>query len=429
MMVVDQGKYGRSEQGVPKPGRGRVVAPGDTIYSLYLSTRATEETRAVSDEIVPFRIEIPQSELDDLHERLARTRWPDELPGAGWAYGIPLDYVRELAQYWRSGYDWRRHEARLNEFPQFTTTIDGAHVHFLHVRSPEPGALPLIITHGWPGSIAEFLNVIGPLADPRSHGGDPADAFHVVAPSMPGYGFSGPTRERGWNMRRVAAAWAQLMSWLGYGRYGAQGGDWGSGISRELGVIDAAHVVGVHVNMLNAPVPTDPAELAGLTATEQARLEVAARFRAEGRGYGMIQSTRPQTLAYALTDSPVGQLAWIVEKFREWTDSTARPEDAVDRDQMLTNVTIYWLTGTAGSSARLYYETAHSGAQGPPEPALVPTGVAVFPREIAPPIRRFAERSNNIVHWSEFDRGGHFAAMEVPDLLVGDVREFFRLVR
>jgi epoxide hydrolase len=302
-------------------------------------------------------------------------------------------------------------------------------VHFLHVRSPEPGALPLIITHGWPGSIAEFLNVIGPLADPRSHGGDPAGAFHVVAPSMPGYGFSGPARERGWNMRRVAAAWAQLMSRLGYRRYGAQGGDWGSGISRELGVIDAAHVAGVHVTMLTAPVPDDPAELAGLTATEQARLGAAARFRAEGRGYGMIQSTRPQTLAYALTDSPAGQLAWIVEKFREWTDSTDRPEDAVDRDQMLTNVTIYWLTGTAGSSARLYYETAHSGAQGPPEPALVPTGVAVFPREIAPPIRRFAERSSNIVHWSEFDRGGHFAAMEVPDLLVGDVREFFQLVR
>ncbi len=379
-----------------------------------------------SDDIQPFTINIPQADLDDLHDRLARTRWPDELPGVGWDYGIPLTYVKELAEYWRIGYDWRAHEAWLNKIPQFTTTIDGANVHFMHVRSPRPDALPLILTHGWPGSIVEFMNMIGPLTDPAGHGGDPADAFHVVIPSIPGYGFSGPTHETGWSSRRVAAAWAELMSRLGYERYGAQGGDWGAGISRELGRLAQGRVVGVHVNMLPSAPPEDPADLAGLTETEQARVQMFARFRTEGVGYGMIQSTRPQTLAYALADSPSGQLAWIVEKFKEWTDSTQWPEDAVDRDLMLTNVTIYWLTGTAGSSARLYYESAKPGGRAGSQPSPVPTGVAVFPREIAPAVRRFAERTNNIVHWSEFDRGGHFAALEVPDLLLGDVREFFR---
>jgi pimeloyl-ACP methyl ester carboxylesterase len=376
-------------------------------------------------QIQPFRIDIPQAELDELQVRLARTRWPDELPGAGWDYGIPLEYVRKLAQYWRTTYDWRAHEQRLNSFPQFTTTIDGQRVHFLHVRSPEPGAIPLIITHGWPGSIVEFTEVIGPLTDPRAHGGDPADAFHLVVPSIPGFGFSGPTKERGWHVQRIAQAWAELMTRLGYQRYGAQGGDWGSSISRELGVIVPGHVIGVHLNMLLPQIPRDQADL---TDEEKARFGRMQQFLATGSGYFTIQSTRPQTLAYGLADSPAGLLAWIVEKFREWTDGEL-PEDAVDRDQMLTNVMVYWLTATAGSSARLYYEAAHSGAWGPPVPSTAPTGFAVFPQEIAPAIRRFAELSNNIVHWSEFDRGGHFAAMEVPDLLVGDVREFFRQLR
>jgi len=379
------------------------------------------------DEIRPFRIDVPQADLDDLRDRLARTRWPDELPGVGWDYGIPLSYLRELAEYWRTRYDWRAAEQRLNEFPQFTTTIDGATVHFLHVRSPEPDALPLVLTHGWPGSIVEFQEIIGPLTDPRAHGGNPADAFHLVVPSIPGYGFSGPTRETGWNVRRVATAWAELMSRLGYQRYGAQGGDWGSAISRDLGVVDPDQVVGVHVNMLFSTPPSDPAEMADLTDDEKARLGMAERYRDELSGYMKIQSTRPQTLAYALTDSPVGQLAWIAEKFREWTDSEQFPEDAVDRDQMLTNVMLYWLTGTAGSSARLYRESALNW--GRQERSTVPTGVAVFPRDLVSPIRRFAERRNNIVHWSEFDRGGHFAAMEEPDLLVGDVRAFFRALR
>lgn len=375
--------------------------------------------------IAPFRIEIPQADLDDLQERLARTRWPDELPGAGWDYGIPLEYVKDLAGYWRSGYDWRFHERKLNEFPQFTTTIDGQRVHFLHVRSPEPGAIPLIITHGWPGSVAEFMNIIGPLTDPGAHGGDPADAFHLVVPSIPGFGFSGPTRDRGWNVRRIAQAWEELMQRLGYQRYGAQGGDWGSSISRELGLIAPGRLLGVHLNML---FPQPPGEVTDLTAEEQARLQAMRTFRTEGMGYAAIQSTRPQTLAYGLTDSPAGQLAWIVEKFGAWTDAGV-PDEAVGRDQLLTNVMLYWLTATAGSSARLYYEAARSGIWGPPATSAVPTGIAVFPREIAPPIRRFAELSNNIVHWSEFDRGGHFAAMEVPGLLTGDIREFFRRFR
>jgi pimeloyl-ACP methyl ester carboxylesterase len=384
---------------------------------------ATESTQRSGAEIRPFRIDIPQADLDDLRDRLGRTRWPDELPGGGWSRGVPLAYLRELAGYWRGTFDWRAQEARLNRFPQFTTSIDGQNVHFLHVRSPEPQALPLIITHGWPGSVAEFMNVIGPLTDPGSHGGDPADAFHVVAPSIPGFGFSGPTTEAGWNVRRIATAWAHLMRRLGYERYGAQGGDWGSGISRDLGIIDPEHVAGVHLNMLLTFPPGDPSQM-DLTDDEKGRLAGLTRFNRELSGYSAIQSTRPQTLAYGLTDSPAGQLAWIVEKFKDWTDSSEVPEDAVDRDQMLTNVMLYWLTGTANSSARLYHEAAPSW--GRVEKSATATGVAVFPRDISRPVRRFAEMNNNIVHWSEFDRGGHFAAMEAPDVLVGDVRAFFR---
>jgi epoxide hydrolase len=366
-------------------------------------------------EISPFRIDVPQADLDDLRGRLARTRWPDELPGAGWDYGIPLEYTRELAEYWRTGYDWRVHEARLNDFDQFTTTIDGQRIHFLHIRSSSADALPLIITHGWPGSVVEFMEIIGPLSD----------TFHLVIPSIPGYGFSGPTHERGWDVRRVARAWAALMARLGYQRYGAQGGDWGAIISRELGLADPEHVAGVHLNML---VSRPPDDLGELTEEEIRRLQAARDFRTTGSGYNMIQSTRPQTLAYGLTDSPAGQLAWITEKFYEWTDG-GLPHEAVDRDQLLTNVTVYWVTGTAGSSARLYYETRQARAWNPAARSEVPTGVAVFPREIAPAIRRFAERDNNITHWSEFDRGGHFAAMEVPELLTGDIRAFFRTLR
>ena len=381
--------------------------------------------------IRPFRIDIPQADLDDLRDRLARTRWPDELPGVGWTRGVPLGYLKELAAYWADGYDWRKQEARLNELPQFTTTIDGANIHFLHVRSPEPDALPLILTHGWPGSIVEFLNVIGPLTDPRAHGGDPADAFHLVIPSLPGYGFSGPTREPGWTTGRVATAWAELMARLGYQRYGAQGGDWGAFVSPELGRIDPDHVVGVHLNAATFGFipfgPVDPEELATFTDAEKARLErLNTSTAGPGNGYFEVQATRPQTLAYALTDSPVGQLAWIVEKFKEWTHAAEVPEDAVDRDQLLTNVMLYWLTGTATPRPACTTRTC-TPASSAPQPVTVPTGVAVFAEDYA--IRRYGERGNNIVHWTEFDRGGHFAAMEAPDLLVGDVRSFFRGLR
>jgi pimeloyl-ACP methyl ester carboxylesterase len=380
--------------------------------------------------IRPFRIDIPQADLDDLRDRLARTRWPEELPGAGWTRGVPLGYLKDLAGYWLTKYDWRKQEATLNELPQFTTEIDGTQVHFLHVSSPESGALPLILTHGWPGSIVEFLKVIGPLTDPRAHGGDPADAFHLVIPSLPGFGLSGPTREAGWSSDRTAKAWAELMSRLGYDRYGAQGGDLGAFVTPELGRIAPDHVVGVHVNAATFGFipfgPVDPDDLATFTEAEKARLERLNKFMSDGNGYFQIQATRPQTLAYGLTDSPVGQLAWIVEKFKEWSHAVEVPEDAVDRDLMLTNVMLYWLTRTGASSAQMYYENMHANSWGK-QPGKTPTGVAVFAEDIA--IRRYGEYGNNIVHWSEFENGGHFAAMDAPDLLVNDVRTFFRGLR
>ncbi|MFC9970877.1 epoxide hydrolase family protein [Spirillospora sp. NPDC127200] len=378
-------------------------------------------------EIRPFQLDIPQAALDDLRARLATTRWPREVEGAGWSRGVPVAYLKELAEYWRTSYDWREHEAKLNLFPQFTTHIDGQDIHFLHVRSPEPNAVPLILTHGWPGSVVEFIELIGPLTDPRTHGGDPATAFHVVVPSIPGFGFSGPTREAGWNSRRVAAAWAELMRRLGYDRYGAQGGDFGAGISRDLGIIDAEHVLAVHVNGgLGIPM-LEPGEEAGLSELEKARLARMAEFMEDAAGYIAIQSTRPQTLAYGLADSPVGQLAWIVDKIRDMSDlAKPLPHEAIDRDQLLTNVTVYWLTGTAGSSAALYYEDAQNW--GEPEVSTVPSGVAMFTvQDIA--IRGQDEKTNNVVRWTEYERGGHFAAMEAPDLLLADIREFFALFR
>jgi epoxide hydrolase len=381
-------------------------------------------------EIRPFRIDIPQPDLDDLHDRLARTRFPDELPGVGWSRGVPLGYLKELAEYWRDSYDWRQWEAKLNELPQYTTEIDTQYIHFLHVRSPEPDAFPLILSHGWPGSVVEFLDVIGPLSDPKAHGGDAADAFHLVIPSLPGFGFSGPTREPGWDSFRMARAFAELMSRLGYERYGAQGGDFGAFISPDLGRVDADHVAGVHVNAATMGfIPfgeVDEATLAEFTDAEKTRFERMNRYLSEGNAYFQIQGTRPQTIAYGLTDSPAGQLAWIVEKFKEWTHPSAElPEKALDRDSVLTNVMLYWLTRAGASSAHIYYESMHTSNW--PTPSTVPTGVAVFAEDI--PIRRFAEQANNIVHWSEFDRGGHFAAMEAPDLLVGDVQKFFRRLR
>lgn len=378
------------------------------------------------DAIRPFTVNIPQEQLDDLADRLGRTRWPVELPGAGWERGVPVSYLRELAEYWRTGFDWRKQEAGLNRFPQFVTSIDGTDIHFLHVRSPEPGARPLMLVHGWPGSVVEFLEVIGPLSDPRAHGGDPADAFHLVIPSLPGHGFSGPLGGTGWCRGRMAAAFNELMDRLGYERYGVQGGDVGAIIAPEMGRRAPDRVTGVHVNALVTFPSGDPAELAGLTGAEQARLAGFKHFRDEMMGYLQLQGTRPNTVAYGLTDSPAGQLGWIVEKFKEWTDAAAElPEDAVDRDLLLANVSVYWFTGTAGSSAQMYWETFHGGAGWGAERSSVPTGCAVFGGGGDFAIRRMAERDHSIVRWTEFDRGGHFAALEAPDLLVGDVRAFF----
>jgi epoxide hydrolase len=378
----------------------------------------------------PFRIEIPQADLDELRRRLAATRWPAQQPGDRWDRGVPLEYLKELAEYWLASYDWPAAEAELNQYPQFITEIDGTDVHFLHVRSPEPDAMPIILTHGWPGSIAEFTRVIGPLTDPRVHGGDPTDAFHLVIPSIPGYGFSGQPREPGWDMVRIARAWAELMHRLGYDRYICQGGDLGAWISLTLAGVDSPHVRGTHVNFLVTAPPADPAELAGLGESDLARLALLARFIDDGAGYMKIQATRPQTLSYGLTDSPVGQLAWIVEKFWDWSGAAKAPEDAVDRDQMLTNVTIYWLTQTAGSAANLYFEVADllpiaARPPSPSPPLPVPLGVAVYAQDVTLPIRQFADRQfSNIVHWREYDRGGHFAAMEQPDVFVADIRAF-----
>lgn len=392
-------------------------------------TTAHQALATTDAAITPFRINVPQADLDALHERLAQTRWPDELANVGWDYGVPLAEMKDLANYWRVSYDWRSQESRLNGYQQYTTTIDGQNIHFLHVRSAEAKALPLLLTHGWPGSVAEFLDVIGPLTDPLAYGGDPVDAFHLVIPSLPGFGFSGPTREKGWDFARVARAWAALMQRLGYGRYGAQGGDVGALVSPELGHVDPDHVVGIHVNAATVGfIPwgdVAPAELATFTEIEKARLERLKKFLTEGNGYFQIQATRPQTMAYSLTDSPAGQLAWILDKFHDWTRGPF--EEAVGRDRILTNVTLYWITGTAGSAARMYYENMHSAPNWGRPPSRTPVAVAAFAEDIS--IKRYGERANNIVRWSDFDRGGHFAAMEAPDLLVADVRAFFRSLR
>ena len=374
--------------------------------------------------VITFRIDVPQPQLDDLRERLRHARWPAPLPGTGWERGVPVDQLRRIAAYWLDEFDWRAVEARLNAYPQFTTRIDDQTIHFLHVRSPEPDALALILTHGWPGSVVEFLEIIGPLTDPVRYGGRPGDAFHVVAPSVPGFGFSVPLEGPGWNHTRIARAWRELMAALGYTRYGAQGGDTGSVVSPILGRIDPGLVVGVHVNGALAYPAEIPAEL---TAVERDRLAAAERVRREGTGYAELQATRPATAAYGLTDSPLAQLAWIVEKFHEWTDPAHElPEDAVDLDLLLADVTLYWLTATGGSSAQLYYEN-RIATDVPTGRSPVPTGFAVFPHDTA--FRAVAEREHNLVHWSEFDRGGHFAALEAPDLLVTDIRRFFAALR
>jgi epoxide hydrolase len=409
-----------------------VLAISRKEYSMVDSSSAdaAQTPTQAGEEILPFHIDIPQTAIDDLNDRLARTRWPSELPDIGWSRGVPVDYLKGLAEYWGAGYDWRAHETRLNAFPQFTTEIDGQTIHFLHVESPEPNATPLMLIHGWPGSFVEFIELIRPLTDPAAYGGDAADAFHLVIPSVPGMGFSTPLSEAGWTHSRIAKAFTELMSRLGYDRYGVQGGDIGAFEAPLMGQLDPERIIGVHVNALVTFPSGDPAELEGLTEAEQERLARFQNFEQDMSGYSAIQGTRPQTVAYGLADSPTGQLAWVVEKFKEWTDpSAALPEDAVDRDHILTNVSIYWFSNTAGSSANLYYETYHDPSLfAPRERGTVPTGVAVSTtQDVA--IRHLAERDHNVVRWTEFDKGGHFAAMENPEFLIDDVRAFFRGLR
>lgn len=374
--------------------------------------------------IRPFHIDIPQSDIDDLQARLGRTRWTAELPDVGWNYGVPTSYLKTLADYWRTSYDWRKHVARRNELPQFVTDIDGQQVHFTHVRSPEPTALPLVLIHGWP--FEDFIDLIGPLTDPGAHGGDPADAFHLVIPSLPGFGFSGPTARAGQgSTERFAALIAQLMARLGYDRYGTQGGDAGSFVGPELGRIDTEHVIGVH---LNDPltIPTWDDDGSGYSEVDQERLAKLQDWGSDGTGAYAGIHARPQTLAPALNDSPVGLLSWVIDVVHTYMDPAKEwPDEAMDRDLLLTNVSILWFTSTIGSSMLLYKESEIWGVDLPS--SGVPTGVAVFPSGTV--IRGLAEKQHNIVHWSEYDRGGHFAAMEAPDLLIGDIRTFFGTLR
>jgi epoxide hydrolase len=379
-----------------------------------------------------FRIEVAETELKDLRARLRGARWPERETVEDWSQGVPLDYLRELCRYWADAYDWRATEARLNALPQFRATIDGLGIHFLHVRSPHAGALPLVITHGWPGSIVEFLDAIGPLTDPPAHGGDASDAFHVVCPSLPGYGFSDKPAQPGWGIERIAAAWTALMSQLGYERYGAQGSDWGTSISATIAKLDPAHVAGIH---LTPPLaPPDPETLDDPTERERAALASLEHSAEWDSGYSREHATRPQTIGYALVDSPVALCAWIVEKFWAWTDCNGHPENALTRDQLLDNLMLYWLPRTGASSARLYWESIAQVnrwiSDVVDDTIDVPTGCSIFPKELQRPSRRWAERRFvDIRHWNEPARGGHFAAFEQPELFVDEVRTFFRLVR
>jgi pimeloyl-ACP methyl ester carboxylesterase len=386
----------------------------------------------MSDEVTDFRIEVADAELEDLHARLRQTRWPEAENVEDWSQGVPLAYLQALCGYWAGGYDWRATESRLNALPQFRTVIDGIGIHFLEVRSPHADALPLVITHGWPGSIIEFLKVLGPLTDPAAHGGVAADAFHVVCPSLPGYGFSDKPAGPGWGVERIAAAWAVLMARLGYERYGAQGSDWGTSISASIGQQDPGHIAGIH---LTPPLaPPDPATFDDLTERERAALASLEHSAEWDSGYSREHATRPQTIGYALVDSPTALCAWIIEKFWAWTDCDGRLENVLTRDELLDNLMLYWLPGTGASSARLYWESSrlvNEWISGPTNDTVtVPTGCSIFPKELQRPSRRWAEkRFLDIRYWSEPDRGGHFAAFEQPELFVDEVRAFFRLVR
>ena len=379
----------------------------------------------MSEAITPFRIEASDAEIDDLGRRLRATRWPEREPVDDWSQGIPLAYVQEVCAYWAEKYDWRKREARLNQFPQFRSEIEGLGIHFAHVRSAHEDALPLLITHGWPGSIVEFQKVIAPLTRPEEHGGEARDAFHVVCPSLPGYGYSQKPGATGWGVDRTAHAWDQLMLRLGYERFVAQGGDWGAMITAAIGEQNRGHCAGIHLNMPIA-LP-DPATMEDLSETEQAALASIQHYEQWDSGYSKQQSTRPQTVGYGLVDSPAGLAAWILEKFWSWTDCDGHPENVLTRDELIDNLMLYWLPGTGASSARLYWESFRSVSMGDVE---LPTACSIFPKEIMRTSRRWAEkRFHNIRYWNELEKGGHFAAFEQPETFVAELRAAFRSMR
>jgi pimeloyl-ACP methyl ester carboxylesterase len=411
----------------------RTVLYANIAVLAILSSRAAAEE--VAQEVRPFKVHVEDAVLIDLRDRLARTRWPDELDSAAWDYGVPLAYLRELSEYWRNTYDWRKHEAALNAFPQFVTTLDGVELHFLHVRSRHAEATPLLLVHGWPGSVWEFHRIIPMLTNPTAHGGRAEDAFHVIAPSLPGFGFSGKPKERGWSSQRMAETFAKLMARLGYTQYGAQGGDWGSGIVRWLAANDGAHCLGAHSNFPGANRPTeDP--MRDVTQAELDRFQQRIVELADHKAYGAIQGTRPQTLGYALNDSPAGLAAWIIDKFWAWSDHRGNLDNSFSKDDLITNVMIYWVTQSMPSATRIYFESQHNQSRpksmsdfAPSRPPA-PLGYALFPKEINVPPRAWVERNTpTLIHWTEMPRGGHFAALEQPQLLAEDVRAFFQKVR
>ena len=385
----------------------------------------TEKVDEMTQKIRPFRIDVSDAVLADLRARLRNTRWPEAELVADWSQGAPLAWIQDICRYWAEDYDWRAREHRLNRFDQYITEIDGLDIHFMHVRSPHPQAMPLLITHGWPGSVVEFHKVIAPLTDPTAHGGHATDAFHVVCPSLPGFGFSGKPKTTGWGVDRIAQAWATLMDRLGYARYGAQGGDWGSAVTSSLGAQDPEHCAGIHITLAMGTKP----QTAGEPSPEEARALAGIKHYADwDSGYSKQQATRPQTLGYGLTDSPAGQAAWILEKFWAWTDCDGHPENILGRDELLDNLMLYWVTASATSSARLYWESF--GGRRANRVVTIPTGVAVFPKEIVAPVRAWMSKDfSDIRHWTEMPKGGHFAAFEQPELFVADVRAFFRTLR
>jgi pimeloyl-ACP methyl ester carboxylesterase len=381
---------------------------------------------AATSDITPFKIDIPSAALDDLKQRLGAVRWPEKEAVTDWSQGVPLAKMQALASYWRSGYDLRRIEKRLNAFPQYRTQISGLGIHFLHVRSKHENALPILLSHGWPGSVVEFLKVIEPLTDPTAHGGKAEDAFHVIVPSLPGFGFSDKPTDKGWNVARIAQTWATLMQRLGYSKWVAQGGDWGAGVTTVLGHMKPAGLAGIHLNwplVFPEKVPAD-----GLSADEQRAVAAAGAFLSNEYGYFLEQSTRPQTVGYALTDSPVGQAAWIYEKFQAWSDNDGDVESVLSRDEMLDNISLYWFTETAASSAHIYWENYPASFAG--GRIDLPVGASIFPKEIFRAPRTWAEKSYpQLIYWNELPKGGHFAAFEQPELFVAELRACFGKLR